>query len=368
MRFFTARKDFLKALQISQKAIGNSSQLPVLGNFLIETEGQNLKISATNLEFSVICKTTAEIKNEGKITIPAKILTNWLNFQKDEEIELKVLEGETVEIKTKTSQTKIKGIPADEFPELPGVQKAEEISLTAENLSQSISEVAFSCAHSAIRPVLSGVLLFSKGKNLNFAATDSYRLAEKKVELEKEPKSEIYSIVPARTMIELERILSGLENSEEIKIQISKNQISFSAGKIQIISRLIEGKFPDYQQIIPTEKKTIISVDKEDFSLAIKRVGIFAKENNNNISISTEKDLIKITTKETEVGGEISEVAAKITGEKNEVFLNGQFILDVLNVLKSDEIKITINEKISPAIFSGKDSENFTYVVMPLKN
>lgn len=367
MRFNVEQQDFLKGLLITQKAINSQNSLPVLGNILLKTEGQKLFLSATNLEISIQVGLNASIKNEGSITVPAKIISNWVNYSKQGDIEVKMEEGNVLFLKTEDAKTKIKGLSADEFPVLPIVERENEFIIKAEDFQKSINEVSFSCAHSAIRPVLSGVLIQGKGDQIQMVATDSYRLSEKTLKLKKPLNKEIYAIVPARTMVELERILSSIKEDKELKVIISQNQILFQIDNIEVVSRLIEGKFPEHSQIIPKTEKTIVVVDKNDLTLAIKRMGIFARENNNNMRFKIEDSKLIITTDITEIGSEEAEIKVEVSGEVNQTSLNGQFLLDVLSVLTDKEVLIKIAEKLSPVIIQGKDNKEFVHVIMPLK-
>ncbi len=368
MRFNIEQKDFLKGLLIAQKAINNQNTLPILSNVLLKTEGQKLFISSTNLEISIKITISAEIKNEGSITVPSRVITNWVNFSKEGDIEVKTEEGMSLFLKTNSAKTKIKGVSADEFPVLPKVEKENEFTVSIKEFQKSINEVSFSCAHSNIRPVLSGVLLQGKGDKIQLVATDSYRLSEKTIKLNKPLEKEVYSIIPSRTMIELERILSVLKKEEdELKIIISQNEIMFQVDNIEVVSRLIEGKFPEHTQIIPKAEKTISLINKEDLVLAIKRVGIFARENNNNMRFNFDDNQVLITTDVTEIGSEEAVIQSEVSGEKNQTSLNGQFLLDVLSVIDNKEIKIKIAEKLSPIIIQGKDNNEFIHVIMPLK-
>lgn len=367
MRFFCEQQEFLKGLTIAQKAISSQNTLPVLGNVLLNAEGQKLHLSGTNLEVSIQVSIPADIKNEGKITIPAKIITNWVNYLKNEEIEVRIKENETLFLKTNEAKTSIKGISAEEFPILTKIDKEYEFQVTAKDLKKAINEVVFASAQSSIRPVLSGILLTNKGLYLKMVATDSYRLSEKSIKLKNQLNNEIYCIVPSKTMVELERILSMEKEIEEVKVIISQNQILFQIGNIEITSRLIDGKFPEYEQIIPKKPKTIVSLKKNDFVLAVKRVGIFAKENNNNMKLSFENDKLIITTEATEIGTEEAEITIKSTGENTQSSLNGQYLLDICSVIQEEEMEIKITEKLLPIIIHGKDQKDFVHIIMPLK-
>ncbi|MCT4592629.1 MAG: DNA polymerase III subunit beta [Candidatus Gracilibacteria bacterium] len=368
MRFTCDQQDFLKALTVSQKAISSNPTLPILSNVLLKAEGQKLILTSTNLEVSIQINIPIDLKNEGSITIPSRVITNWVNFCKQGEIEVKIEEGDSVSLKTSDAKTKIKGVSADDFPIIPKIEKENEFFISIKDLKDAINEVSFSCSHSNIRPVLSGVLMQNKKDIIHLVATDSYRLSERRIKLKEKIENDIYIIIPSKTMIELERVLSGVKDKEkEVKIITSQNQILFQIDNIEIISRLIEGKFPEYNQIIPKTEKSIIEINKEDFILSIKRVGIFARENNNNIKLNFEGDKVLITTNNTEIGTEESEVEIKLSGSNNQTALNSLFLLDVLNIIPDKEIIIKIAEKLSPVVIHGKNQKEFIHVIMPLK-
>jgi DNA polymerase-3 subunit beta len=367
MRFFCKQEELLKALLTAQKAINSQNTLPVLGNVLLKTVDQKLHLSATNLELSIESSIPVDVKMDGAITVPVKILTSWVSFLKQGEIEVRTKEDDTVYFKTPEAKTTIKGISAEEFPVLPKVEEEVSLKLPAQELKETINEVIFSCAHSTVRPVLSGVLVRGDEDRLRFATTDSYRLSEKSLKLEGAKIDEVYSIIPARTMIELERILSKAKADEEVRIAISQNQILFEYDTIRLTSRLIDGKFPEYEKIIPDEIKTNIAISKEDFVLAIKRVGIFAKENSNNMRFNFDKDQAIITTNQTEIGTEEASIAIKLEGDSTQTSLNGQFLLDILSVINEDEVLISVAEKLSPVVIRGKSQTDYVHVIMPLK-
>ena len=366
MRLTCSQKDLADALNITNKAVGINVTLPVLNNVLAKAEGKKMFFTATNLEIAISYWIDADIKNEGEITIPSKLLTNYINYLKDEEIDLSVEEGESVLIKTSDSKSKIKGIPASEFPSIPVVEKEAGFSVVAEDLSLAINQVALAAALSTTRPILTGVYFGVLKDELKMVATDSYRLAEKTLK-PKNVTGDISCIVPVKTILELGAILSSVKNKDEIEVTVSKNQILFSINKVKITSRLIEGQFPDYQQVIPKTTKTKILLNASDLSLVLKRINLFAKENNNKVLIKANQKGVAITTDTTQYGvGEV-EIKTKVEGENNEIALNSQFILDVLNNVGTDEVMIELGESVNPAILRPSGKEDYTHIIMPLK-
>ena len=367
MKLFCSQRDLDYAVSIVNKAINPNNTLPVLNNILIKAEGKKLFFSSTNLEVAISCSIDADVRAEGAITVPAKLLSSYVSLLTDEKVELSLIEGNTLAVNSTSSSTKIKCISADEFPLIPKVDKGQQLSIGIEKLYESLTETVFAASSSTTRPILSGVLMYSKGSEVKFVSTDSYRLAEKTIKLEKAPSEDLYAVVPSRTMTELSKIISKAD-SKEVKINVSKNQILFTVDGIELISRLIEGKFPDYEKIIPKENKTRVEVSVEDLSLILKRVSLFARENNNSVKLSVTNDgKMVISSEETKVGEEKAEVLVKITGENNKISLNSQYLLDVLTYIGDDKVVLEMNEKTSPAVIKPLKEEDYIYIIMPLK-
>jgi DNA polymerase-3 subunit beta len=319
---------------------------------------------ATNLEIAISTSIEANVISTGKITLPSRLIVNYVSLLKDGEIDVSLLSDESVKIVSRDSETKIKGLSAEEFPEIPSFSSDIEFSISGAILKKAIERVAFACSASSARPVLSGVLFWINGDELRMVGTDSYRLSEQIIELS-ENLGESKYIVPARTLQELSRIIT---NDSEVKIEISKNQILFSTDNTEIFSRLIEGNFPDYKKIIPLDKKGAFTVSRSDLILAVKRAGIFAREMDNNIiKIELNDDGLKITTDETEIGSGNTFVEGKMEGDGEIVALNSVYFLDVLQVLHSENIRLVVKEQLTPFKVLSEEDDGFTYILMPLK-
>lgn len=367
MKLFCSRSDLDYAINIVSKAISPNNTLPVLNNILIKAEGKKLYFSSTNLEIAISCVIDADVRSEGSITVPAKLIGSYVSLLTDEKVELGVAEGLNLSVNSSSSSTKIKCISSDEFPLIPKIEKGQEITLSVNALHEALTEVVFAASLNTSRPVLSGVLLLSSDKGIKLVATDSYRLAEKSVLTLKNPTEPVSCIIPAKTMLELSKIISKAQG-KEVKINISKNQALFTIDGVELISRLIEGKFPDYDKIIPKEIKTKIEVSVEDLSLVLKRVSLFARENNNSIKLSATNDgKLLISSEETKVGEEKAEVSIRMEGENNKISLNAQYLLDVLTYITDDKVSIIINDKASPAVIKPVKEEDYVYIIMPLK-
>ena len=289
-----------------------------------------------------------------------------------QQVRFKRLSGDdsfTLLLKAPSSQTKIKGISPDEFPLIPTVSKDSVFVVARKDLDTAISQTVFAAASNTARPVLSGILFDLMKDALKLVATDSYRLAEKKVHLKTAVDFDLQAIVPARTVAELGKII-GKSAVEDIEITVSKNQILFVVGNTRMISRLIEGKFPDYEKIIPKSSKTKVEVKTDELSLVVRRVGLFARENNNNIKCSVTNDgKLTLSTDETKVGEEKAELTGKVEGENNKIALNSQYLLEVLNFIQADEVTFELDDKMSPAVIriTKEKEKTYMYIIMPLK-
>ncbi|MFC1615714.1 DNA polymerase III subunit beta [Patescibacteria group bacterium] len=367
MKLFCAQRDLDNALNIVNKAISPNNTLPVLNNILLKAEGKKLFFSATNLEIAISCFIDSDVRTKGSVTVPAKLITGYSSLLTDERVELNIEGSTDLNISSSSSKTKIKGINADEFPLIPKVEKEQEFSVKIDDFYRAIIETVFAASLNTSRPVLSGVYLYYADKSMKMVATDSYRLAEKEVKLSKKPGADFSCIIPAKTMMELSKIVNKSDD-KEVHVIVSKNQILFSVGEIELISRLIEGKYPDYEKIIPKERKSRFDVSVEDLSLVLKRVSLFARENNNSIKLTVSKDgKLEINSDETKVGEEKSHIMVKLEGEDNSILLNAQYLLDVLTYIHGDKISFSMSDKVSPAVIRPSEGEDYVYIIMPLK-
>lgn len=367
MKLFCSRKDLEDALNIVNKAISSNNTLPVLNNILIKTEGKKLHFSATNLEIAISYFIDADVRTEGAITVPARLITSYVSLLNDEKVEMSVVEGLTLLVQSSTSTTKIKCISADEFPLIPKVEAEKSFKVETEDLDAGIIESVFAASTNVSRPVLSGVYLAVDGGEMKMVATDSYRLAERKITLKDKIDGSFNCIIPSKTIAELGKITNHT-SSKDVSVGLSKNQVLFKVGNVELVSRLIEGKFPEYDRIIPKEGKTKIEVSVEDLALVLKRVSLFAKENNNSIKMTATNDgKLVVSTDETKVGEEKAEVLIKMEGENNKISLNSQYLLDVLTYMNDEKIIIEMSDKLSPAVIKPASREDYVYIIMPLK-
>ena len=366
MKVTIAQSDLLESLKVVARAVSTQNTLPVLGNILIKAEGKKVFFAATNLEISITTSCEADIQNEGAITVPSKILTSYTSLLgKGNDVELKVSDGMTLEVNSKRSKTKIKGISSEEFPNIGKVESGTKLSISSDDFRDMVHKVAFSAQENASRPILSGVCFISKKDKLLIAATDSYRLSEKSITLAS-PVDEGQWVIPVRAVLEADRLAAQDEN---VEVVIAENQVSFKCGGTELVSRLIEGKFPDYHQILPKSHQTTVEVSRADFELAVRRVSIFAKENNQHMKLEFLNDnTMTVSTDTTQIGEEKTTIPIKIEGGNTQIALNADYVLALLGALgKEEQVKIELEGKLSPAVFKKEKADDFIHLIMPLK-
>lgn len=365
MKVIVGQSDLLKSLKIVARAVSNNPTLPILANILIRAEGKKLYFSATNLDISISTSCEADIKNEGSITIPSKILTSYTSLlNHDDSVKMEITEGQVLLVQNKNSKAKIKGISSEEYPDTPRVEAGTKLEIKTENFLKVISNVAFAAQENPSRAILGGVYFCAEGKILKMVATDSHRLSEDSLVLKKDV-AKINCVIPVKTLQEAGRIAADYE---DVIIWISENQILIKAGGDELNSRLINGQFPDYKQIIPKEHKTRATIKKSELALAVRRVSIFAKDNGQSIKLSISADNnLTISTETTQIGDDVANLEIKVEGVASTVAINADYLLDVLSSINDESIKMELNGVNSPIVIKKEKDENFVHLIMPLR-
>jgi len=371
MKLIILQENFLKGLNIvSRIASSNKNSLPILNNILLEAHQGVLDLITTNLEIAVKSSIRSKIEKEGKITIPAQILTSYINLLESGPLTLN-LEVDELEIKTKNSKTKIKGISAEDFPIIPQVERKHKYVIQSDFLKKCIESVGSCVSSSETRMEISGLLFnFNSPENgkLNIVGTDSYRLAEVQTILDKNSSEDKISvIVPLKTVQEVSK---NLEDKKDVEIYLSENQVLFVNGEDEIVSRLISGQFPDYKSIIPKNFRSRATLDKELFLKAVKLCGLFTKSgiNDINIKIKAEENKIVVSSTNNQLGENVTEIDCQIYGEDNEIVFNYRFLLDGLLTLNQDEIILEMIDDATPAILRAEKEKDYIYLIMPIKH
>lgn len=373
MKLSLTQENFNKALSVVGRVVGNRATLPVLANILLKTENNRLRLSATNLEMGVTYWLGGKVETNGAITIPARLLSEYIASLPAETIKLE-LEKTTLNIQTQNYQSQIHGIEAEEFPSIPEVSDKATIRLPADELSEALSQTVLVASSDDTRPVLNGVYIYNQGATLYLVATDSYRLAEKTIKLNQQTKlkSGVGVVVPARTMAELMRMLSDFDG--EVEILIDDSQICFKFGEVELVSRLIDGEFPDYKQLIPDSAESKATLTTADFAGVAKAASLFAHENAGSVTVKTDdkKKRLQIHSVATQVGENTSTTPAVVKGGASEVSLNSRYIIDALNMIDTQELEFSITGKVNPCVLKpvadGKPTDDYIHIIMPLRS
>lgn len=365
MQIICLQENLKQALNITERIIGRNLTLPILNNILLATENNRLKISSTNLEIGINYWMAGKIEKEGSLTVPAKLLSNFVSNLPNKKIEIKARDNQLY-LKCENFRANIKGLEAKDFPIIPKIRDRSLIKIKGGILKTALAQVVEMTSLSESRPEISGILMKFDTNLIRLVATDSFRLAEKTItKTQLEPINQSI-IIPQRTIQELIRILG--EKEAEVEIILGGNQILFDLGYSQIISRLIEGQYPDYQQIIPKDFQTQVVLNRQELINSIRIASLFSgKVNDVKISIQPKKSCLEILSKDIDIGENKSQLEAKIEGQEVEITFNYRYILDGLNNIFSDKVILGLNTSSSPVIIRPVGDTSYIYLVMPIK-
>jgi len=383
MKISCTQENLNQGLFVVSHLAAKSASLPILNNILFQVDKNTIKLSATNLEIGVSCVVRGKVEEPGDFTVQSRLLADYMSLLPKERVDLvspnQVGEGQDqiLEVKCKNYATKIKGQPAVDFPVIPQIEKKQAYVLKPEDFRQAVSQVIFAVSANETRPEINGISFNFKGDKLILATTDSYRLAEKTITLGGKPElGDKRVIVPTRTMQELLRILSSfkdpaaISNIEEVKIYISENQILFTLDSIELISRLVEGQYPDYQQIIPSESKTKVVLDVMELTKATKTASLFTRSGIYDVSLEfvAGKKEVVISSTNSQLGENTSNIGGEFSGEDNRIVVNYRYLLDGLQNINSDQVEVSIIDGNNPCVLRpvGKKSD-YLYIIMPIK-
>jgi len=366
MRLTCTQENFSKGLNIVSRLSDKSINLPILNNVLVQAKKEGIILTVTNLEVGIRTKVRGKIEEEGDFTVQARLLTDFVNTLKKENISV-YLDDKNLNIKGENHQTIIRGMDATDFPVVPGVDKAYSFTIISSKIKEALSQVLFAVSHDDSRPELNGVFVKVEDTECTLAATDSYRLAEKKIQISQKSKEKSV-IIPAKTIHEVLRILD-LQEAQEVTIAINDSQILFSIGETEIISRIINGEYPDYTQIIPQSFKNKVIFDTGEMVSAIKTTSLFCKQGINDVRISLDKRFtdIAVNAENSTFGKNVSNVPSKNKNQEMDIVFNYKFFLDGVLHGSGDTSVLKTNDATSPALLVDKDDESFIYIIMPIK-
>ncbi len=356
------QRKFKEALNINERVVLKSSSLPILQNIVLKTESGRLKISSTNLEIGINSWIGAKIEEDGEIALPARLLLDFISNLQSEKVTINTKENIAF-INADDYKTKIIGFTAKDFPIIPRPKSSPFVSLAARDLCQLFISVVDSCSLSEARPELSGVYVRFSDTEIESAATDSFRLAEKIVLKKAELEQSV--IIPRFTIQEVVRIFGDKE--EEVSLAISENQIFFFTTELEVVSRLIDGHYPDYKKVIPDKFLSKIMVKKSELEKGVRLASIFSSTIA-DIKIQAEKDSLKILAKNTDKGEVTSTIKGNLKGSSFAVSVNFRYILDGIKVISSENIVLEFTGEGSPLMIKPEDHKDFLYLIMPLRS
>lgn len=372
MKVTSLQENLARGLQIAGRAVSTRGSLPILGNVLLRTESGRLKLTATNLEVGINVWVPAKVDDEGAITVPAKLFTDFVNSLPPGPAELSLnVRTKTVHLKSGPYEANFKGLDAEEFPTIPVAPDKPTTKLAKSTLRRMIGEVAFVATTDDSRPVLTGVLTTFEGDKATMAAADPYRLSVRTATLLSRVEGKIEVIIPARSLQEVQRIIDDSEDPVEIFITPNGSQVIFHTQEADLVSRVIEGQFPNYRQVIPTGKAaTRIIVQREELLQATRLASLFARDSANMLRFQVDPSVqppLVISATATEIGDNTAKVDATVDGQSTTIAFNSRFISDALGSVSAPEIALELGGPLAPGVIKIVGDDSYLHVVMPLR-
>ncbi len=381
MKFSCTQENLKRGLLATGYVAGKNVNLPILNNVLMKIEGSGIQLISTNLEVAVRCAIRGKVDEGGEFTVPSKLFLEYVNLLPDDRVDLETTET-FLKIACRKNSTKIKGIAASEFPLIPAVDGQNRLYVSGTVLKRALSQVNFAVSSIESRPELTGALFnanpeFAQG-SLVIAATDSYRLSEKTIKLESNggktsATKHIMAIVPGKTLHEVSRILALFKENEveTVEISLGEGQIAFNFGEVELISRLVDGKYPEYRPIIPEKYTSEAVFHRSDVAQAVKGASLFARAGLQDVHFRLEPaEGLVVSSSEGQMGKNDSTVEAVMTGPQNSITLNYRYFLDGLAALETPKARLRVIDAMNPCVLAadGEEAgEKLTYIVMPIK-
>lgn len=364
MRAICARKDLYHGIQAVSRAIAGRSAWPILNNVLVRTEDGHLRLTAFDLELGIECTVPATIEESGSLTVPAKLIVEVLSTLPEANVQLSVDEQNAVNVKCEKSDYTILGLPPEEFRPLPEIPDDRSFEITQSAIRDMIKQTIFAVSPDESRAILTGVLLVLSGDGIKFVATDTHRLAVRESGVAK-AAGEASCIVPRRALDELSRILTDEDTA--VTISIADSQIKFVVNGVTIVSRLIEGQFPNYERVIPGECEKKLTIPADELLARVRRASIVARENANRIVFHTDGDCLVMTAESGDVGKAYEELEVVKEGEDIEIAFNAKYLVEFLNVVGTEGLFMELTGPLNPGLMKPVGKSDYLYVLMPMQ-
>ncbi len=365
MKVICTQENLKSGLSIVGKVLSSTNTLPILNNILMKAEYGVLKISSTNLELAISTQIRCKTEEEGGITVVGKTLADLVNNLPNQNATIQT-NGADLGIEVGNYHTSIKTMPAEDFPLIPLVTGGQGLNIEAQDLKTALDQVAFAASNNQTQPEISGILFIVSGSELRVVATDRYRLAEKKIKLVGYTGGDLEVIVPQKTVVEISRIIGPQKGP--VEIMFTATQAMFSFNNTEVVSRLVDGQYPDYQQIIPTNFIISAGVEKQLLSGALKTTSVFSRASNSvSLKFLSSAQQLVLTAESSDLGKSVVELPCKIDGGDGEVILNHHYLLDCLTGIDSSGVVLKIIDDSSPSLVVPVDRDDYLYLVMPIK-
>jgi len=373
MKVSLLQENLAKGVGAVGRVVAGKVQLPVLANILLATEQGKLRLSATNLETGMNLWLGGKVEKQGKITVPARVFGELVNSLPQDTVEL-VTEGDKLKVGCGKFKAVVNGIAAEEFPGVPSLKKRAKkpgiLVLKKEVLESSVGQVALAAGVDEARPIFTGVKMeFRKGK-IRLAATDGYRLSVKTIDGVKGIRKEREMVVPARALMELVKVLSSAEqdkNEVVLAATDEEKQLILAVDEVEIVTRLLEGDFPDFDKIIPASTSTTIELDKEELQQAVRAAAIFARDSANIVKFRVTGSSLVISANAPQVGENEVELIGEKTGEDGEIAFNSRYLLEMLGVVEAERLILSMSGALNPGLFKVVGDESWLHVIMPVR-
>ena len=363
MKFSLAQDKLLEGLQQVQSVVSTRTTLPILSNVYISATAEGLSFTTTDLDVGVRCHIDADVERPGATTLPAKRLFTIVRELSGGEVSFEVDTKNVASIKCGQTFFKLNGLPQEEFPALPSFENAKEISMKQSELKDALRKTAYAISTEETRYVLNGILCAFRDNKVNLVATDGRRLAMVDLELELPRSQEVEVIIPAKAVNELQRLLK--DDEAPIKMMVGDNQIAFELNQTLLVSKLIDGNYPNYRQVIPAEAKERVILEREPFLNSVRRVSLLASDKSNSVKLVFAKNNLEITANSPEVGEARESMAINYKGRDISIAFNPEYLMAPLRHLPNDEVYLDLIDEMSPGVV--KIATPFLYVLMPMR-
>ncbi len=351
---------------VSHGVSGRSTQ-PVQNNIYLESTSDGLRLVATDLEFiSLEAQMEANVRDQGAVTVPARLLAEVIGSLSDEDVDLEADQQDTLQVNSTRASFRIRGMSAADFEELPTLDDPVEFEIPQRDMHSILSQTVFATSADETRPILTGALFNISPGGIDVVATDTYRLALRRMTADIPVDESRSAIISERALNEVLRVLEP-ESDGTVSMALSDSQVEFTVGGVTVGSRLIEGQFPNYEKVLPDESDRRVTVNRAEFTNTLRRMLIVAREDANRVVLRGADGVLTITADSQDVGHAEEQIPATLEGEEPEIAFNASYLLEVLQAISADEVVMELSQPLSPGTLKPSESDDYTYVIMPMQ-